>query len=379
MDASSASIPSEPAAQEPQPQPQPELQPEPEPEPEPMEVVELSPTLEDAAAGASREAQADRAARRTRLDAADSPKPARELAAAAKSPKTGLTRDVMLERTATFQERTGATEEIALEMLIPAKWDLEYALDLWEEQEKERRYKEDPLGIGGVTNTLWTWGSKAAESAAATAASLKSDVAAKAAEAQCEVSKATGPLAQPKEVFQSLNAYLDSVFPVDDEKAELRAEINAAEAREARFHQLFPPPGVPQNEVVIGSFTCALRQVYSCSANGATPDIPISFSGTLYVTSANACFYIDAELHGKTLTVPLVLPFARIVAISKGKSGSMIRVVLNDPAATDTEGEEEGSEQSAYIFTEFGDADMLDTALGLLEQMHDELQEMEAE
>ena len=59
------------------------------------------------------------------------------------------------------------TEELALEMLIPAKWDLDYALDLWEEQEKERRYKEDPLGIGGVTTSLWTWGSKAAETAAA--------------------------------------------------------------------------------------------------------------------------------------------------------------------------------------------------------------------
>lgn len=360
MDAG-GSMPAEPEPTEP-------VEPEPE---QAMQVVDLSlePSGTDAV-GASREAQTARA---ERLES-DSPKPARELAAAAKSPKTGLTRDVMLELTATFQERTGATEELALEMLIPAKWDLEYALDLWEEQEKERRYKEDPLGIGGVTSSLWKWGTKAAESAAATAASLKNDVAAKAAEAHCEVSKSTGALAQPKQAFRSLNAYLDSVFPADDEDTQLRAEINAAAAREALFHQLFPAPHVPDREVVIESFSCALRQVYSCSANDATPDIPLSFGGTLYVTSLNACFYIDAELHGKKLTVPLVLPFARVISINKGKSGSMIRIVLEEPAATDTEGEEEGSQQSAYVFTEFGDGDALDTALGLLEQMHEEQQ-----
>ena len=35
-----------------------------------------------------------------------------------------------------------------------AKWELEEALDLWEEEEKERRYKEDPLGIKGVGASL---------------------------------------------------------------------------------------------------------------------------------------------------------------------------------------------------------------------------------
>ena len=80
MDASAASTPAEPAA------PAPELEPEPEPEQQEqeqaMQVVELSPTVEASstdAVGASREAQAARA---ERLES-DSPKPARELAAAA--------------------------------------------------------------------------------------------------------------------------------------------------------------------------------------------------------------------------------------------------------------------------------------------------------
>ena len=282
-----------------------------------------------------------------------------------------------IQKTAT-QEADGApvvevkrdsTKSLILDL---SHGDLDYALDLWEEQEKERRYKEDPLGIGGVTTSLWSWGSKAAETAAATAATLSKDVAAKAAEAQCEVAKAT---AQPKVVVQSLNSYLDSVFPVDDDKAELRAEIDAAEAREATFHELFPPPAVAASEVVIESYSCALMQRYSCGANNATPEIPISFSGTLFVTPVHACFYIDAELHGKSLKVPLLLPLERVIAMSKGKSGSMVRIVLEEPSTTETEGEDDGGgDRSTYIFNEFTDEDALDTALGLLEQMHEESQ-----
>ena len=65
------------------------------------------------------------------------------------------------------------------------------------------------------------------------------------------------------------------------------------------------------------------------------------------------------------------LPFRTIVAVNKGKSGNMIRVVAEADAAED----DDDAEQSQYIFTEFDDAEAVDSALGLLEQMCEEAQE----
>ena len=53
----------------------------------------------------------------------------------------------------------------------------------------------------------------------------------------------------------------------------------------------------------------------------------------------------------------------------------MVRIVLEEPSTTETEGEDDGGgDRSTYIFNEFTDEDALDTALGLLEQMHEESQ-----
>ena len=89
------------------------------------------------------------------------------------SPKTGLSRDDMLQRTQDFIDQTGASEEAALEMLIPALWSMADAIDSWEEVEKERRYETDRLGIGtgletglAQVSSLWSWGSAAVSKAA---------------------------------------------------------------------------------------------------------------------------------------------------------------------------------------------------------------------
>eukprot|EP01047_Picozoa_sp_COSAG01_P100953 COSAG01_NODE_30740_length_610_cov_1.076321_1_plen_194_part_10 len=110
------------------------------------------------------------------------------------SPNAGLSRDEMLAMTAQLIERTGGdlSEEAALELLIPSRWSLEDALDLWEEQEKERRYRKDKLGLGSVGASLWSWGTKAAASVTEVtkaASELSKDVVTKAKEAGSEVSK----------------------------------------------------------------------------------------------------------------------------------------------------------------------------------------------
>ena len=91
----------------------------------------------------------------------------------------------------------------------------------------------------------------------------------------------------------------------------------------------------------------------------------------MYITAGMCCFYLQATLHQQAFTVPLSLPFRTIVAVNKGKSGNMIRVVAETDAAED----DDDAEQSQYIFTEFDDAEAVDSALGLLEQMCEEAQE----
>jgi len=91
----------------------------------------------------------------------------------------------------------------------------------------------------------------------------------------------------------------------------------------------------------------------------------------MYITAGMCCFFLQATLHQQTFTVPLSLPFRTIVAVNKGKSGNMIRVVAETDAAED----DDDAEQSQYIFTEFSDAEAVDSALGLLEQMCEEAHE----
>ena len=123
----------------------------------------------------------------------------------------------------------------------------------------------------------------------------------------------------------------------------MRKEIDAAEVREAAFHRLFPQS--PASENVIDSFSCALFQKYVVVGNSLTPEIPISFEGTLFVTAAHACFYLEAKLHARDLAIPLAMPFGKILSISKGKSGSMIRIVVEGPPVTSTEGDDDEEEE----------------------------------
>lgn len=81
----------------------------------------------------------------------------------------------MHSRNAQFMDETGCSQEIALEMLIGASWDVDIAMDEFREQQKEQQYKTDKTGLGGLSTSIWSWGAKAA----AAATELSKDVAAK--------------------------------------------------------------------------------------------------------------------------------------------------------------------------------------------------------
>ena len=160
------------------------MEPAPEPEPAPAQEPGPGPESLAATAGENRDERASKLA--------------------AEHQGAGITRDEMMQRTAAFVARTGAPEDAALEMLIPSRWNLDDALDLWEEQQKELRYQKDKLGLGVAAASLWSWGSKAAEAvsgaaeyATEAATEISKDVVNKAKEASTEVasSKALADIA----------------------------------------------------------------------------------------------------------------------------------------------------------------------------------------
>jgi hypothetical protein len=315
------------------------------------------------------------------------------------SPNAGLSRDEMLAMTAQLIERTGGdlSEEAALELLIPSRWSLEDALDLWEEQEKERRYRQDKLGLGSVGASLWSWGTKAAASVTEVtkaASELSKDVVTKAKEAGSGVSKvdfASSASASLGALGGQVNDLVDGVFPMDggsSSSSSLRNEVNEAVERESRFHEQFP---ALKQENVIDAFECTLLQKYRCHLNALTPELPgmdallpafsrdegqwsselflskctlfaVGFGGTLYVTSLYACFYLDATLHQERHQIPLTMPFANVKAVNAAKKAKdMVRVVVGDSQLPK-------APPAQYIFTEF-DEGKFEEALGILEQM----------
>jgi len=343
--------------------------------------------MDSAATTAAAEADAATSPAAPAADAqSDAAAPALQTTVSSPAPPFGLTKEKASRILQGFLNRTkNSAEADGVRLLAQHEWVLENAVDAWEGEEKERTAAVDDFGLGMTTKelgaSLWSWGSKAAGAAT----KLATDAAA-AVDTEDLARKAKAAAGQAKCQAVSLNSYFDEAFLGEGAGGDAGAAAAAREEKsaasraasaDAELHRLFPD--VPPEEVCIESFGCVLRQTYTCALNAYTPDIPVGFKGTLFVSSSYACFYLDSFLHDKQHKVPITMPFASIGSIQKGKSGDIIRVVVMVEPEDEEDAEEGEMEEEDLRFSEFADDETFEAALGLLEQKFEDSAPLEDE
>jgi hypothetical protein len=88
------------------------------------------------------------------------------------------------------------------------------------------------------------------------------------------------------------NSSFEQVPPAADNNTSSSAREDAANSVPLTSVNLQALFGIPAQEELIEAFSCKLIQTYKCTHNDFTPEIPMAFRGTLYITDSYICFYV---------------------------------------------------------------------------------------
>jgi hypothetical protein len=122
------------------------------------------------------------------------------------------------------------------------------------------------------------------------------------------------------EAKKELSSFMTSIWSAFDAPG-------AAAAKQAGSEdELRARLGLGEGEAVLESFRCKLIQQYDPVGNAFTPRKSIAFAGQLYITSACACFQLDAPGGGAAPPPVIKVPAAQIEGFAK--EGDAIRLQL---------------------------------------------------
>eukprot|EP00741_Cyanophora_paradoxa_P007280 tig00001095_g7042.t2 len=367
----------------------------------PAEAAEAKPTAPDAKPSAPAEPAPAPAA-----TPAAAPAAAPAEAAAPTTATPTLSDAEKKEKIASFCGLTGADDAVAQVFLEMADWLIEDAVNSYFEHANQERAAREALGVAAGAKKQYDPDDpdqfledikekskevldKATEYTSAAAKAAKESMAAfvpevtkaqklveenlnqltsnlattfTASNLTQNVNKLWGWLSAPEEspapapaASSSSSRTAPQPVTVQQQQPAQPARAPAALFTDAAFHGFFPD--IPKDEKLIEGRECTLQQTYRCVNNSATPELPLSFRGYLYITEHFACFYVDDSQF--KLKMPIVVSLAAVKTIQHSKKNeNKIRVVVG--------------EGQAYIFKDFTGPDF-DRILATVKTMWENL------